>query len=366
MHPDHLNGRVSYGTSHRNTYQRAGSEVAEIRAKEIIMNTRKRPDVSIVIPCFNAEPYIESCLKSIYTASWGSTKFEVLVIDDGSIDEGMNLARMLVERSGYSNFEILSTPRLGPGGARNAGAMSATGTFIWYVDADDEIISQAIDEICKAALRQRPDVIWFSFAVAYPNGDVVVSDHSRHRQPSRSCVMSGAEFLAEAFSGEGMVWSFWFRRDFLLTQKLCFAENTYYEDTLYTFQALAQAERIISINVVAYLYFLRANSIMRNPSNTKKLGFDALWVAAKINDIKVNTPGARDFFHRYSTRSACLVLKHASKIDRETFDMAYAWSAEQRLIPLKVCGRISEKLQASILNFWPGGFYQLAKLLAAN
>ncbi|WP_257324836.1 glycosyltransferase family 2 protein [Pseudoalteromonas rhizosphaerae] len=87
--------------------------------------------ISVVIPLFNKEQYIERCLKSIQAQTYQN--FEIIVIDDGSTDQGAELVRAL----GLSKLRLISQPNGGVSKARNHGIDKANGEWIAFIDADD-------------------------------------------------------------------------------------------------------------------------------------------------------------------------------------------------------------------------------------
>lgn len=125
------------------------------------------PLVSIIIPTFNRRQFvadaIESCLAQTYA------NCEIIVVDDGSSDgTGDTLQERYGQRVGY-----IHQANQGPGIARNRGIEAASGEFIHFLDADDQLHERKI-EICLEAFRQRPDV-----AVVYTHYQQVASDGRR-------------------------------------------------------------------------------------------------------------------------------------------------------------------------------------------
>jgi hypothetical protein len=96
--------------------------------------------VSIVIPLYNKAAYVRRALSSIAAQTF--TDFELIVVDDGSTDDG---ARLVTEY-GDSRFKLISQPNAGPGPARNTGIAHARGEFIAFLDADDEWLPTYLEE----------------------------------------------------------------------------------------------------------------------------------------------------------------------------------------------------------------------------
>ena len=91
--------------------------------------------ISIIIPVYNAEPYLCRCFNSILTA--GCPDFEVLMIDDGSTDGSRSLCEAYQRQD--PRFRLLTQANQGPSAARNQGLAAARGDYIAFIDADDMV-----------------------------------------------------------------------------------------------------------------------------------------------------------------------------------------------------------------------------------
>ncbi len=87
--------------------------------------------VSVIIPCYNAQSWIRECLLSVLNQSY--TNFEVLVIDDGSTDNSLEVANSCKDR----HTRVITQQNKGASAARNAGLNEAKGEYIQFLDADD-------------------------------------------------------------------------------------------------------------------------------------------------------------------------------------------------------------------------------------
>ena len=99
------------------------------------------PIISIVVPLYNTEEYISQCLSSISRLS----DCEIIVVDDGSTDNGPNIARSLAY--GVRYIRVISQENQGLSGARNTGIEHAKGKYVWFLDAYDELTTQSSDVI---------------------------------------------------------------------------------------------------------------------------------------------------------------------------------------------------------------------------
>lgn len=111
--------------------------------------------VSVVIPCYNVEPYIEECLKSV--SSQTHSDLEVICVDDGSTDSTLEVISRLTKEL---SIIVIEQDNQGAPAARNTGISRATGEYIQFLDADDRLHPEKIEsQIQRASQSEWPDII---------------------------------------------------------------------------------------------------------------------------------------------------------------------------------------------------------------
>ena len=103
--------------------------------------------VSIIIPMYNVENYIEKCVCSAYNQDLKETEFEIIAVDDESPDNSLKLISTLAQK--HSNIFVVSQKNRGLGGARNTGIKHAKGDYLLFLDADDFYIENTLKKIIK-------------------------------------------------------------------------------------------------------------------------------------------------------------------------------------------------------------------------
>lgn len=93
--------------------------------------------LSIIVPVYNVEPYLEKCLDSLLDQNIDKSQYEILVLNDGSTDKSLEIVHKYADK--YSNIQEFSHPNKGLSGTRNVGLKNATGDYVWFVDSDDWI-----------------------------------------------------------------------------------------------------------------------------------------------------------------------------------------------------------------------------------
>ena len=201
--------------------------------------------ISVIIPVYNAERTIRRCLESI--SSSGYLEYEVILIDDGSIDNSTSIISEYVHRD--CRFKMFSQSNSGPSSARNKGLELANGEIIAFVDSDDYVHSNYLQQLAETFEGEKADVVFFEFCRVTPDG-MVISNH--HLPPIREDYYENLVALSEE-DMFGYTWIKAYRRDIL--QGILFdTDINLFEDEIFTTQALKRPVRISYIKNPIYYY----------------------------------------------------------------------------------------------------------------
>lgn len=125
-------------------------------------------DLSIIIPCYNNEKYIDECVASICLES--HPEIDLVLVDDGSTDSTPAICDRLAAE--YSQILVLHRENGGAASARNAGLMLADGDWVWFVDSDDIVSPYAIDLLLSLSKKSQADAIQFNLIPFFSNEPV--------------------------------------------------------------------------------------------------------------------------------------------------------------------------------------------------
>ena len=114
--------------------------------------------ISVVIPVYNAAPYLQRCLDSIYSQSYKN--LEIICINDGSTDKSLEILSTYAKKE--KRLVVISQENKGASAARNAGIERATGDFISFIDADDYILPGLYEKFMEYGGQSRPDIFMFN------------------------------------------------------------------------------------------------------------------------------------------------------------------------------------------------------------
>ena len=222
-----------------------------------------KPKVSVIIPVYNTEKYLCQCLDSVINQSL--REIEIICVDDGSTDgSGCILEKYRAEDA---RINVIRQSNAGLSGARNTGLRAARGEYVFFIDSDDYVETNALEFVYKEAKRDRLDILFFdgeSFFDPPELKDGFVGTDCCYRPCEFGGVLNGTDMYVK-MRAKGvfrpMVWLQLLRRQYLIEEKLTFREGILHEDILFTTCGTLQAKRVGHRNVQLYHYRRRENSI---------------------------------------------------------------------------------------------------------
>lgn len=234
-----------------------------------------KPELSIIIPVYNAVAYIGRCIDSIIAAmkyaKLTQEDVEIIVVDDCSTDKTPYLLEELKKKIVTNLVIIRHEINRQQGAARNTGLRAANGKYVWFVDVDDLIKEDILKQLKSPILDSQPDIFQFHAVKMDINGDYINEPYLEQTVGP----LSGCEYMEfEATNGYSnrirASWSKWFRRNYLLNNELYFQEGVYWEDVMHTLKSLFYADKVIYEPVIGYIYIQTPNSDMRGKQTGKK------------------------------------------------------------------------------------------------
>jgi glycosyltransferase involved in cell wall biosynthesis len=240
--------------------------------------------VSVIVPVFNVENYLEKCVNSILTQSYRN--IELILVNDGSTDNSGFICDALAKND--SRISVIHQANGGSSVARNTGMDKASGEFIWFVDSDDAIAPGAVELCCEFAVKNSLDIVFFDIdLLSEIEGDNISFD----RRLRGYDIASGFELVSEMFKYAEYIHSpclIFIRRCFLMSNNLKFVPNLLYEDVLFTYSCLSAAKRVGHIHKKLYFYLQREGS-MTNQKINKESVESYIYIAKYLfNECKLN------------------------------------------------------------------------------
>ena len=218
--------------------------------------------VSVIIPVYNVAPYVERCLLSVLNQTWQD--MEVLVVNDCTPDNSMEIVRRVVADHPRGTIVRILEHEVNRGlsAARNTGIRAATGDYLYFLDSDDYLPSDSIENLAGPAAQCHADFV-------IGNYKVTGSDYWAPPLRLSTGLYAGNEVILSAYLQDKwyvMAWNKLVRKDWLYDNRLFFEEGIVHEDDLWSFRLACRAERMYVVNAVSYYYDMQPQSIMRSPS----------------------------------------------------------------------------------------------------
>ena len=223
--------------------------------------------LSIIIPMYNAENYILRCLDSLLDQDLEKNKYEIIIINDGSIDNSFSLVNSYAVK--YSNILIINQKNKGVSIARNKGVKQAKGKYIYFVDADDYIASNVLELLLFYIDNNDLDILGFN-TIETEKNNLNESVNIADLKNKELKVTSGVDYISQN-NYQNPIWWYLINRDFLKASKVIFLEGVFLEGSIFTAQLICKAEKIAHVPLDVYRYVNNPDSTMRS-SETKHYG----------------------------------------------------------------------------------------------
>lgn len=228
------------------------------------------PKVSVIIPVFNGEPFLDRCLSSVINQSYND--IEIIIINDGSTDNTQSICESYSKND--PRVIIINKKNEGVSTARNVGLDTAVGDYIYFVDADDYVLEDGIEKLVKKAIDNAADIIVAEYYVAYKGKKDKVT-------PVRAKSLNN--FLCSILSGENhsALWNKLFKNK--VFEGIRFPTDiSYMEDKVLISQLLmSHKPKIDFLNSPVYVYWQNEQSVTN--SNDMRM-LDAFVASLYIED----------------------------------------------------------------------------------
>lgn len=221
------------------------------------------PLVTIVIPVYKVEKFIERCLHSVVNQTYKN--IECILVNDVTPDSSMGIAQKFIQNNPDFNFIVCNQPtNQGLSMARNAGMDLAKGKYIYFLDSDDEITDYSIDHLVKLAEETGAEMVL--------GQSICINEEENWRRNyfpirSKKDILEGNKNIVYHFvKGQYPVMACdkLVRMDFLMKHQLYFVKDLFSQDVLWSFQSMLKFEKIAFLREDTYLYYFHGASIIHN------------------------------------------------------------------------------------------------------
>ena len=218
---------------------------------------------SIIIPVYNVEKYIERCLLSILKQDYSD--YEIIVVDDGSKDRSGAICDKFAQK--YENITVIHIPNSGVSNARNTALAKARGEYVWFIDSDDYIETNAL-EIIESHIEKYDNMDLLIFDA------IVVNEEGRELGRITCNLPCGQSMKFETHKNfvfaNTSLWNRIYRTEIIRNNQLLFEHNiTIAEDLLFNYKYLLECQNVYYEKDALYYYLQRKNSAMSGAGKNK-------------------------------------------------------------------------------------------------
>lgn len=268
---------------------------------------------SIIVPAYNTEKYIDKCLKNIFSNTYKN--FEVIIVNDGSTDKTEDIINKYIKK--YDNIIYIKQKNMGLSLARNNGVKKATGDYLLFIDSDDYVEKNLLENINKDigdldVLRYQLNMVFNDKIIPYVEKEFNVTNG-----------IDAFEKIVR-YKFIEMAALYVINRKYYLDNNFMFEKDVYHEDYGLLPLVIATAKKVKSINYLGYNYVQRDGSIMssNDTSKMKKKMDDMLFLftkAIKYLDNIPNSQNVKSFYansiiDKYNSLSDKLKKEYIKKI----------------------------------------------------
>lgn len=227
--------------------------------------------ISVIVPIYNVQKYIERCINSIIIQECMDFDIECILVNDCTPDNSMEIVNTIVANyHGGIDFKVINHENnKGLSAARNTGLLSAVGNFVFFVDSDDQLLQGALQSLMSSFKNIEDNfdvdiVVGNSFvcknsqpAIKFKDNLPIVYDNYDETALRK---LLNRELFHTA-------WNKLIRRDFLIDNSIFFQDGILDEDLLWSYYTFLKARKVLTVPQISYIYEDNPSSIMNTSSS---------------------------------------------------------------------------------------------------
>ena len=227
--------------------------------------------ISIVLPIYNIEKYLTDCIESVINQTYKN--IEIILVDDGSEDNCATICDNYANKD--KRIKVIHKENGGLSDARNAGLKIATGEYITFIDSDDIIDKQYIENLFEILVENNADIAICNYKEIEEKNNY--KQLPKNYKPKNEIdIFDNIESLKQMYTSHkhGMVFVAWaklYKKELFIKNNIKYPEGKIHEDTYTTYKLLYYAKKVVFTEKELYFYRLRKGSIMNSKFNLKKL-----------------------------------------------------------------------------------------------
>lgn len=233
--------------------------------------------ITIIVPVYNTEKYLERCVNSIVNQTYDN--LEIILVDDGSTDNSGKICDEYAEKDG--RIKVIHKENGGVSSARNLGLNVCSGDYVGFVDSDDTIEPNMYEILYTNLIENNADISICKFA--WVKNNCIKKEETNEIEIINANNAICFSLIGEKFAGQ--LCNKLFKREILKDIRFD-TEIFVYEDLLVLIQYLLKSNKVVYSSICLYNYYLRETSAYHSPFNEKQI--TAYNACLKINELLKN------------------------------------------------------------------------------
>lgn len=209
----------------------------------------KNVDISIIVPFYNAEKYLNKCIKSLINQT--KQELEFILVNDGSTDSSEEIVKSYKDK----RIKYFKNKNQGIGKTRNFGIEKATGKYIMFLDSDDFLATHACEELYAKAEKEKLDLVICNFYRV--EEETEKQEEIKIPEFQNTTLKENKQLLLDVNLAP---WNKLYKTDLLKKNKIKFVENLKYEDAPFVIETMDKAKKIGYIKKPLNYYVIHKNS----------------------------------------------------------------------------------------------------------
>lgn len=246
--------------------------------------------LSIVIPAYNVENFLQECVRSFFCQIDDYSCFEVIIVNDGSLDNTLQVACDL--ETEFPNVKVVNQKNQGAAFARNNGLKKCKGEFVSFFDADDICAAGSFKGLINLIKKNKSDCVLVKQLRTDASLNVIKLNASEQYYFSEAFVarLNGKKDLLSSISILDFPYRLIVKRSFLLENRIEFCTDIVtYEDVLFALQVYSKIHSFVFYNIPFYLYRYNFNSITQKDNSYLKQQQDFMNLMRVVHFCKKET-----------------------------------------------------------------------------
>lgn len=220
--------------------------------------TENVPDVSVIVPIYNVDKYLNRCIDSIINQIF--TNIEIILVNDGSFDNSPQICDNYARAD--SRIKVIHKKNGGLSDARNTGIAASRGRYLAFVDSDDYIDPSYIAVLYYAAERNNCEISYCNYAIYRQEKGTHKTINFRKPMPGVTSGKKICKLTIRDFRSRAYVWNKLYKRELFFNEDNIRFPKMYFEDTATTARLMFFAKRVVVVDKCLYYYTKRKGSIV--------------------------------------------------------------------------------------------------------